>query len=131
MKFLIAAVIALASLTAKAEMVENSNLGYVPPGGIWATNHLDRSVWFTVYNAIGQISDVGCAKPGQKLIFSIYAPPFSYGVRGEVKENKDCSGRTFDDIEGMGRATSWYGIDATMYSTPDRVYLEIHDGYNP
>ena len=60
----------------------------------------DKSVWITIYD-LGKTRhlDYGCVAPGSTRTWNSghYAFGSFYYIRGEVKEGKDCSGRTLCD----------------------------------
>lgn len=94
----------------------------IDPGTIAFVNDITtgHSVWITVYNAVGNISAYGCVPPGVTTKVGGYVPGLSYKVRGEVKENLDCGGRTlFDD---SGSDIMAFGILATMSRTDEGNY---------
>lgn len=67
----------------------------------------EHSTWVTIYNTVGRISDARCVKAGDSTTFGGYypVPMLNYEIRTEVKENKDCGGRTINDQSksfGMG-----------------------------
>lgn len=86
----------------------------IGPGTVAFVNDMTtgHAVWVTVYNAIGNIGDSGCVQPGEAITFSGYIPGPSYRVRGEVKENLNCGGRTLFDDWGYDHMVA--GIKATM-----------------
>lgn len=124
MKSLIIAVtVVLSSLIAKADdEVQNQKLEYTPPTVIQYYNNSDRSVWMTVYNAIGRIGDRGCLQPGGYTNFIGYVPNFYYEVRMEVKENRDCGGHTLTDISEVKKMNNWHGIEVYIFKADDGRY---------
>ncbi len=121
-QIIIAATILLSSMIAKAEDVANVESGYTPPTVIYYYNNSDRAVWVTVYNAIGRIGDYGCLQPGGYVNFTGYVPSFGYGVRAEVKENRDCGGRTIADMMETKKMNGWIGIEAFINKSDDGNY---------
>ncbi len=117
------------SLAAGSALAEDPVLNQSPT--LWTANiYQDRSVWVTVYD-LGKTRhlDYGCmaASGGIRHWTSgHYAFGSFYYVRGEVKEGKDCSGRTLCDTtvqanpqidvdpgrprfeKVRGRGTQWY-----------------------
>lgn len=69
------------------------------PYSVLAQNYADtgRSMWVTMYNMFDSIRETACIKPGQDYMFTGYYPPLSYYIRGEIKENLDCTGATLYD----------------------------------
>lgn len=70
------------------------------PYGIDITNKesVAASVWITVYNFVGDIGNNACLQPGQTVSFHDYMTGPAYTVRAEVKQNRDCTGATYNDL---------------------------------
>lgn len=69
---------------------------------ITVTNATSRSVWVTIYNAVGQGIYSGCLRSGARLpmgggVGTATGPGASIYVRGELKEQVGCGGRTLSD----------------------------------
>ncbi|UXR63308.1 hypothetical protein EZJ49_09500 [Bdellovibrio bacteriovorus] len=127
---MIAATIVLSSLVAKAD-ADTGNTIF--PTTIQYENDSDRSVWMTVYNALGLIGDRGCLQPGDSKTFINYLPGFYYEVRVEVKENRDCGGHTLYDMSELRKMNAWYGIYVNIYKKADTYHMSVFNGdpYSP
>lgn len=90
------------------------------PYSVLAQNYADtgRSMWVTMYNMFDSIRETACIKPGQDFMFTGYYPPLSYYIRGEIKENLDCSGATLYDTNRKSVEPT-RGQYAKMVSYPD------------
>ena len=92
-KLLLAAAAALAAQSAGA-------MSLVVPKFFTHNQYNDRYVWITIYDlAKTTHMDYGCVNPLSDRTWSSghYAFGSFYYIRGEVKEGKDCSGRTLCD----------------------------------
>ena len=60
---------------------------------ITAVNNSGKSMWVTIYNSFGSIRDEGCVATGVSNNFHHYYGSLPFGVKTEVTENTDCSGK--------------------------------------
>ncbi|KYG64242.1 hypothetical protein AZI87_13455 [Bdellovibrio bacteriovorus] len=86
-------------------------------------NLSNRSVWITVYSLVThQQLDWGClpARSQRTWWSGNYVVLVPYYVRGEVKENADCSGRTIGDNGTQIQLPSYAWIDQSFnwHTTP-------------
>lgn len=107
---LILGVMSFGALTAKADILP-----------IPTYNLMNKSVWITIYT-FGQQTDWGCLPAySQRGWWSgNYVPGVPYAVRGEVKENADCSGATLGDTGTMIQLPSvaWIDAQGKWHTTP-------------
>ena len=81
-------------------------------------NNAPKSVWFTIYGPVGNGIGHGCLATGENITkrYSVPNDGATGGivyVRGELKENADCGGRTLSDT-GRG----------SPFSVPSRGLLK-------
>lgn len=105
----------ITSFGVSAQDMQDANLLNPMPTQIEFNNDAStgHATWVTIYNTIGRISDTACVQPGESVTFNGYMPPFSYEVRAEVTNNRNCGGGTIYDVSGS-RSMSVYGLKATL-----------------
>ena len=121
-RLLVAAAVSIATAA-------SANSGWTPKFYTHNT-YSDRTVWITIYDLLKtQHLDYGCVAKSSVRTWT--SGPYAYGsfyyIRGEVKEGKDCSGRTLCDTTVQVNPQSNEGLkDVENFANNTSLNWYIH-----